>query len=65
MKEKKWKIEVDIAKCDFCGTCVAVCETDSIEMDETNIQITDRCTLCLKCLMVCPLRAMSKERIVG
>jgi len=45
--------------CDFCGTCVAVCPQDAIELFESLLQIIeDRCTECLNCVTVCPLRVL-------
>lgn len=42
--------------CDFCGTCVAVCPHDAIELFESRIRIIrDRCTECLNCVKICPL----------
>lgn len=60
---RKIRILVDKKKCDFCGTCVAVCEPDAIELDEADIEITDRCTGCLKCKIVCPVGAIEAEKI--
>ena len=59
-KNEKFKIIVDKKLCDFCGTCVAVCEPDAIELDEDDIEITDKCDLCMKCVIVCPVKAASK-----
>ena len=45
--------------CDFCGTCVAVCPHDAIELYESRIMIIqERCTLCENCVKVCPLRVL-------
>jgi ferredoxin len=45
--------------CDFCGTCVAVCPQDAIELDEAQwILLPDRCTACGRCVHVCPLDAL-------
>ncbi len=47
------------SKCDFCGTCVAVCPHDAIELAEASLQILfNRCTLCANCIHVCPTRAL-------
>jgi len=46
-------------KCDFCGTCVAVCPHDAIELAEASLQILfNRCTLCAFCIQGCPTRAL-------
>lgn len=45
--------------CDFCGTCVAVCPTDAIELLEAQIKILmEKCILCLNCVQVCPLEVL-------
>lgn len=44
--------------CDYCGTCVAVCESDAIDLFHRDIHIHhDRCIECLKCVTVCPVGA--------
>ncbi len=53
---KPTKIEIDHARCDFCGTCVAVCPADAIELSESQLLIQQKvCTLCENCVAVCPL----------
>jgi Fe-S-cluster-containing hydrogenase component 2 len=43
-------------KCDFCGTCVAVCPADAIELKESSISvINEKCTRCGDCVAICPL----------
>jgi dissimilatory sulfite reductase (desulfoviridin) alpha/beta subunit len=45
--------------CDFCGTCVAVCPHDAIELAEADLQILDdRCTVCFNCVHICPIHAL-------
>ncbi|MDZ7262971.1 MAG: 4Fe-4S binding protein [candidate division KSB1 bacterium] len=45
--------------CDFCGTCVAVCPVDAIELLEARLVIDyQTCTVCLNCVKVCPLRVL-------
>lgn len=44
--------------CDFCGTCVAVCPHDAIELSENDLQITEKCTQCMNCVYICPVRAL-------
>ena len=42
-------------RCDFCGTCVAVCPADAIELKESVVNVDQkRCTLCRACVDVCP-----------
>lgn len=46
-------------RCDFCGTCVAVCPRDAIELAECELWILEnRCNLCGSCIAVCPVRAL-------
>jgi Fe-S-cluster-containing hydrogenase component 2 len=47
---------IDNRKCDFCGTCVAVCPTDAIELKESVIEVDrERCIGCGSCSDICPL----------
>jgi len=47
--------------CDFCGTCVAVCPTDAIELFEAQIVIIqDKCIKCWNCIQICPLGALEE-----
>jgi ferredoxin len=46
---------IDIQKCDFCGTCVAVCPTDAIDLKECVIEVDKkRCIGCGSCVDICP-----------
>ncbi|MFC1569803.1 indolepyruvate ferredoxin oxidoreductase subunit alpha [bacterium] len=50
------KIHINNELCDFCGTCVAVCPVDAIELRESTIQVDDTtCTQCKICVDICPL----------
>ncbi|MBN1782858.1 4Fe-4S binding protein [bacterium] len=50
------KIRIDHERCDFCGTCVAVCPADAIELRESSITVDPgKCTLCESCVDICPL----------
>jgi len=47
--------------CDFCGTCVAVCPHDAIELSEYDLSIdAELCTLCMNCVRICPVRALER-----
>lgn len=46
-------------KCDFCGTCVAVCPVDSIELFEARIEILEHCTDCMLCVWICPVETLA------
>jgi NAD-dependent dihydropyrimidine dehydrogenase PreA subunit len=53
-------IEIISDRCDFCGTCVAVCPVDCIELAEYRLTIDHNvCTLCKNCVVVCPVEALS------
>jgi len=49
--------------CDFCGTCVGVCPENCIELREADLIIDYKlCTECMKCVLVCPLHALTHEQ---
>lgn len=49
------KIYIDAERCDFCGTCVAVCTSDAIELRESTVIIDEEaCILCESCVDICP-----------
>jgi len=55
-------IDYDRKRCDFCGTCVAVCPADAIRLDEADLSIDeDRCVACMACVAVCPLGALKEK----
>ena len=55
-------IRVDEDTCDFCGTCVAVCPVDAIEVLESEVIIDEStCTGCSYCIFVCPRGALREE----
>ena len=48
--------------CDFCGTCVAVCQADAIELFEARLVIDqEKCTDCLNCVKVCPFEVLEAK----
>lgn len=56
-------IEIDRQRCDFCGTCVAVCPVDVIEVLEYQVIIDERaCTKCHNCIAVCPWGALEEKK---
>ena len=53
------KIRLNRELCDFCGTCVAVCPHDAIELAEADLTVIDeKCTECMNCVYICPIRAL-------
>lgn len=58
--EYKIKARVIEKDCTGCGSCVAVCPTEAITMNEDNIAVVneDLCIGCGSCVGVCPTEAM-------
>tara|TARA_Y100001960_G_C14653125_1_gene816954 strand:+ start:581 stop:766 length:186 start_codon:yes stop_codon:yes gene_type:complete len=49
-------------KCDYCGTCVAVCPVDCINLTESDIAIDDYiCIDCDLCIDICPIEVLYQE----
>ena len=45
--------------CDLCGSCVAVCPQNCMEIIHYNLAIDDeKCIDCKNCITVCPVRAL-------
>ena len=50
-------------KCDFCGTCVAVCPVDAIEMAEADLKIIpETCIDCDICIWICPIDVLESDK---
>jgi ferredoxin len=45
-------------KCDQCDLCVKACPTANIRLLDKKVLFADRCTLCLRCLNICPRQAI-------
>lgn len=46
-------------KCDFCGTCVAVCPFDALIVTENDVLIDhEKCSQCGLCTKICPMNAL-------
>ncbi|MDZ7271029.1 MAG: 4Fe-4S binding protein [candidate division KSB1 bacterium] len=57
MKQKTLLLKDDL--CDLCGTCVAVCPVDALELSELRLLIDGkRCTLCMNCVHACPFACL-------
>lgn len=53
-------IVIDKEECDYCGTCVAICPENCIDLLEQEIDIDyDLCTECKLCIYVCPIEVIS------
>ncbi|MCI0513646.1 4Fe-4S binding protein [candidate division KSB1 bacterium] len=60
-------IRVKKDQCDFCGTCVAVCPADAIELYEARLEVdAAKCSACENCIKICPIAALewSKDETV-
>jgi MinD superfamily P-loop ATPase len=56
------RIVIPAEACDFCGTCVAVCRADAIDLRESSIRvIPEKCAGCGDCVAVCPLGVPVEE----
>ncbi len=59
-------IKINNKKCDLCGTCVAVCPEDCIDLFETFLSIDNEiCINCQKCVKVCAFEALWFEKNIG
>ena len=48
--------------CGRCGGCVAVCESDALELGSDGlVVIGELCTLCNNCVVFCPSKALENE----
>ncbi|MFC1787051.1 indolepyruvate ferredoxin oxidoreductase subunit alpha [Halobacteriota archaeon] len=45
-------------KCLYCGTCVAVCPMDAIELIDKWVEINEDCNDCSVCAKICPVGAL-------
>ncbi|MBL8029447.1 MAG: 4Fe-4S binding protein [Fibrobacteres bacterium] len=60
----KTKLHFKADKCDYCGSCVAVCEPDALLLTDTAMFINhDKCIRCGRCTTICPFRALTLEEI--
>lgn len=53
--------EVDVEKCDACGTCVEECPVEAITLNDHAKINADECTECGTCVEVCPNSAITLE----
>ncbi|NOZ08441.1 MAG: 4Fe-4S dicluster domain-containing protein [FCB group bacterium] len=55
-------ISIIANRCDFCGTCVAVCPVDCIEVREADISIDAAvCIDCDLCVEICPIEVLESD----
>ncbi len=56
-------MNVDSARCLYCGGCVGVCPHDAIVLYETRIAFdAKRCVECGLCHQFCPSGAIQREK---
>lgn len=48
-----FKIEIDLAACENCGSCGTVCKSQCIDVKNKTVDFT-RCVSCFNCFDVCP-----------
>ncbi len=56
-----WKLpDIDLARCTRCGSCVARCPTQAVEMTAAGPVIArpEACTYCTACEAICPAGAI-------
>ena len=53
------KPDVDTEKCTLCGTCVAVCPSGAITMEDTVSADGEKCIVCCACIKNCPESALA------
>jgi len=53
-------LQIDLDRCDLCGTCVSVCPADCLELSETKLIVdNNKCTGCEICVRLCPFEALA------
>lgn len=53
------KLDIDLSKCDECGTCISVCPVSALFLTDKLGIDTDKCILCKNCVSVCPVGALN------
>ena len=55
--------DLDSNLCTYCGTCVAVCPTKSLEACNEKIRLVGKCNSCGLCFSICPGRYVSFNKL--
>ena len=55
-------VTVDYNICDQCGTCISVCKTNSIRLEDKLYIDNTSCSLCSICVKICPFGALSIDK---
>jgi ferredoxin len=53
-------VVIDRGRCDLCGTCIAVCPENALEIETALAVDPSACTGCNRCVTVCPFGALSR-----
>ena len=53
-------MEINRAKCMWCGACVGICPKLGVTLYETRIEFEESCNGCGICVLACPVGAISK-----
>ena len=48
-------------ECNACGSCVDVCPTDAITLEDTAVVNADECNECQACVDECPSEAITVQ----
>ncbi|MCG8688220.1 MAG: EFR1 family ferrodoxin [Desulfobacterales bacterium] len=51
--------EVDSDACTLCGNCVKECPSNSIKVNDKQVQFHQTCIVCFRCWHICPSNAIS------
>lgn len=56
----EWLPQIDRAKCNSCGDCIAQCPTDALgwQDNEATLPHPDLCIYCATCEEICPVNAI-------
>jgi pyruvate formate lyase activating enzyme len=54
------ELSFDASACIGCGNCRKVCELNALSLNNPYYVDRNRCTLCYKCVDICPAKALTK-----
>jgi len=69
LSRKKEFVQFDLARCVQCGTCLAACPQDALNLTLRNdglwviTPITEKCSQCFRCVAVCPAHSLPQKKI--
>ncbi|MDD5112238.1 MAG: 4Fe-4S binding protein [Candidatus Altiarchaeota archaeon] len=55
-------MQVNRDTCCYCGGCVGACPVDAMELQETVLTISGKCTECQICAKFCPVGAIKRVK---